>query len=96
MCPLTFKLRSGGDEDDGGDLEQPDDSDPSDVVVLDSVSDGGSVQSGVVNDDMLDSSTDSITPTNSPTGSEASAMVALLTQFKSMGSAPPPPMDSST
>ena len=96
VCPLTFKLRSGGDEDDSGDLEQHFDSDPSDVVVLDSVSDGGSIQSSAINDDMLDSSTDSITPTNSPAGSEASATVALSTQFKLMGSALPPPMDSST
>ena len=97
VCPLTFKLRSGGDEETGEDLVQSDCSDPMDVVVLDSVSAGGSVQGDEVNDDMLDSSTDTVTPTNSPSVSVAkSAMHALSSQFQSLGSAPPPPVDSST
>ena len=95
VCPLTFKLRSGGDKETGEDLVQSDCSDPMDVVVLDSVSANGSVQGDKVNEDMPDSSSDTVTPTNSPAVSVAeSAMHALSSQFQSLGSAPPPPVDT--
>ena len=79
VCPLTFKLRSGGGEEAGEDLVQSDCSDPNDVVMLDRVYAGGSVQGDVATDDMLESSVDTVITSKSSTVSEA--VNVLLNKF---------------
>ena len=93
ICSLTFRLKSGADEEPDEDLILPESLiQPipilDDVEMLESGSAGGSMLCGTPDDRVLDSSADTLTQPKSPTNSVSSTL-SILSQVKSLVVSPP-------